>query len=89
MKIETIKRIIGFFVLLAYVGFILISFVIIYGTYQFVIYDIFSVALLQGFVLFYVYLFGSLVLMMWIIKNQDLMVRKVTERQLQKRTRQK
>ena len=89
MKTETIKKIIGFFVLLAYVGFILISFVIIYGTYQFVIYDIFSVALLQGFILFYVYLFGGLVLMMWITKNQDLMVRKVTERQLQKRSRQK
>ena len=94
MKTETIKKLVRCFVILAYIGFILISFEIIYGTYKFIINDLFSVELLYGFVLFYGYLFGGLMLMVfygylfgglmlmvWIIKNRDLLERKAKERQ--------
>ena len=85
MKEKTTKNLVRCFVLLAYSGIFLILFELIYATHIFVANNLFSIISLYGFVLFYGYLFGGLVLMIWIIKNRNLLERKALEHQLQKK----
>lgn len=80
------KKLVKCFVFLAYFGAIIISFEIIRGTYLFIINDVFSVDFLYAFILFYGYLFGGLVLMAWIVKNRDLLERKILQKKKKRAT---